>query len=147
MQVYGRASAAPACHYSKAGCDTGREIRRTTGGPPAGVDLRKRRVVTQLGCVVSGVPEADHCVRLRTFLALNDVELDLIALFQSLVSVQLDGGIVNEYVRPVIASYESVALGVVKPLDLPFVLSHRLLLSCIVREVAASVLTGERPPL
>jgi hypothetical protein len=26
-------------------------------------------------------------------------------------------------------------------------LSHRLLLSCIVREVAASVLTGERPPL
>ena len=148
MQIYGRASAGPACHYSKAGCDTGREIRRTTGGPPAGVDLRKRRVVTQLGCVVSGgVPEADYCVRLGTFLALNDVELDLIALFQSLVSVQLDGGIVNEYIRPVIASNESVALGVVEPLDLPFVLSHRLLLSCIVRRVAVSVLTGERLPL
>ena len=40
---------------------------------------------------MSGVPEADYCVRLGTFLALNDVELDLIALFQSLVSVQLDG--------------------------------------------------------
>jgi hypothetical protein len=45
---------------------------------------------------------------------------------------------VNEYIRPIVASNESVAFGVVKPLDLPFELSHRLLLSCIEREVAAS---------
>jgi hypothetical protein len=35
----------------------------------------------------------------------------------------------DEYIRPVFTSDESVALGVVEPLDLPFVLSHRLLLS------------------
>jgi hypothetical protein len=35
---------------------------------------------------------------------------------------------VDEYIRPVFASDESVALGVVEPLDLTFVLSsHRLL--------------------
>jgi len=103
------------------------------------VDWRKRPVLIRLGCVVSGcVPEADYGVRLGALLALNDVELNLIALFQSLVPVELDGGIVNEYIRPVIASNESVALGVVKPLDLPFELSHRLLLSCIEREVAVS---------
>ena len=33
----------------------------------------------------------------------------------------------DKYVRPVFASYESVALGVVKPLNLTFVLSHWLL--------------------
>jgi hypothetical protein len=37
----------------------------------------------------------------------------------------------NENIRPVIASDESVALGIVKPLDLPFVLSHRLPLSLL----------------
>jgi hypothetical protein len=57
---------------------------------------------------------------------LNDVELHVIALFQSFVSIQLNCGVVNEYVWPVFTPDESVALGVVKPLDLSFVLSHRL---------------------
>ena len=75
------------------------------------------------------VSKTDNCIRLRTFLTLNDVELNVIALFQRFVSVQLDRRVVDEYIRPVFTSDESVALGVVEPLDLPFVLSHRLLLS------------------
>ena len=39
----------------------------------------------------------------------------------------------NENIRPVFASDESIALGVVEPLDLPFVLGHRLLLSLVLR--------------
>ena len=81
-----------------------------------------------LGCVVGGgVLEADYTVRLRTFLTLDDIELDLIAFFQCLIAVQLYRRIVDEHIRPVIASDESVSLGVVEPLDLAFVLSHRLL--------------------
>jgi hypothetical protein len=84
-----------------------------------------------LGCAVGGggILEAEYPVCLRTFLALDDVELNIIALFQRLVAIQLNRGIVNEYIRPIVAPDESIAFGVVKPLDLPFVLSHRLLLS------------------
>ena len=76
---------------------------------------------------MSSVPEANHSICLGAFLALDDVELDLIAFFERFVSVQLNRRVMDKYVRPVFASDESVALGVVKPLDLTFVLSHRLL--------------------
>ena len=78
---------------------------------------------------MGGILEADHRVSLGTLLALNNVELDLISLFQRLVSVLLNRGVVNEYIRAVVASDEPISLGVVEPLDLPFVLSHVVLLS------------------
>jgi hypothetical protein len=74
------------------------------------------------------IPKADNCIRLRALLALNDVELDLVAFLERFVSIQLDCRVVDEYIWPVFASDESVALGVVKPLDLPFVLSHSFFL-------------------
>jgi hypothetical protein len=77
---------------------------------------------------------------------LDDVELDVIALFQRFVSIQLNRRVVNEYIRPVFTSDESVALGVVKPLDLPFVLSHRLLLSSC-SSFGDSVCEGNRAPI
>jgi len=77
--------------------------------------------------VGSGFPEPKNCVGLGPFLALDDVEFDVIALFQGFVAVQLNCRVVDEDIGTVIASDESVALGVVKPLDLAFVLSHRLL--------------------
>jgi hypothetical protein len=83
-----------------------------------------------LSCVVgSCLFETEDRIRLRAFLALDDVELHVVALFQSLIAIQLNCGIVNEDIRPVVAANESVPLGVVKPLDLTFELSHRLLLS------------------
>ena len=92
------------------------------------VVLERPAVRAGLGCAVGGaVPEANNSIRLGTFLPFDDVKLDLVAFFERFVSVQLNCRIVDEYIRPVFASDESIALGVVKPLDLPFVLSHRLL--------------------
>ncbi len=89
---------------------------------------KRHRVFGLLSCVVCCcVSLPDDRVRLRTFRPLDDVELDVIALFQSLVTIQLDCRVVNENIWPVFTSDESVALGVVKPLDLAFVLSHRVL--------------------
>ncbi len=39
---------------------------------------------------MGGVLEANHRIRLRTFLTLDDIELYFIALFQCFVSVQLN---------------------------------------------------------
>jgi hypothetical protein len=78
------------------------------------------------GCV----SQPDHCIRLRTFLTLNDVEFNIIAFFQGFVAIQLYCRVVNEDIWPVVASDESVALGVVKPLHFAFVLSHKDYLSC-----------------
>jgi hypothetical protein len=75
---------------------------------------------------MGGVPEPDDRIGLRTLLALDDVKLYVIALFQSFVPIQLDCRVVDEYVWPVFTPDESVAFGVVEPLDLSFVLSHRL---------------------
>jgi hypothetical protein len=73
------------------------------------------------------IPIADDAIRLRAFLAFNNIELDFIAFFERFVPIQLNRRVVDEYIRPVFASDESVALGVVEPLDLSLVLSHRFL--------------------
>jgi len=48
------------------------------------------RSYTLSGCAMGAVLVADYGIRLGTFLAFNDIELDLIALFEGLVSIQLD---------------------------------------------------------
>jgi len=80
---------------------------------------------------MGSISEANHSIRLRSLLALYDIELDFVAFLQRFVSVQLNRGVVNEYIWPVFASDESVALGVVKPLHFPFVLSHKFLPSLL----------------
>jgi hypothetical protein len=85
------------------------------------------RLYALLGSAVGAVPKANYGIRLRSLLALNNIELDLIALFERFVPVQLNCGVMNEYIWPVFTSDESVALGVVKPLHLTLVLSHRFL--------------------
>ena len=70
-------------------------------------------------------PQANDSVGLWTLLTLNDVEFDVIALFQGFVPIQLNRRVVDEYVGPVFTSDESVAFGVIEPLDFSFVLSHR----------------------
>ena len=75
---------------------------------------------------MGGVPEPEYSIGLWTLLTLDDVKLNIIALFQSFVPIQLNCRIVDEYVWPVFTPDESVALGVVEPLNLTFVLSHRL---------------------
>jgi len=74
-----------------------------------------------------GIAETNNRIRLGAFLALDDIELNVIALFQRFISVQLNRGIMDEYIWPVFTPNEAVALGVVEPLDLSLVLSHRYL--------------------
>jgi len=72
-------------------------------------------------------PKANHGVCLWPFLTFDYVELDLVAFFERFVSIQLNCRVVDEYIRPVFTSDESVALGVVEPLNLSLVLSHSFL--------------------
>ena len=76
------------------------------------------------------IPQANDGIGLRSFLALNDVELHVIALLQGFEALQLYRRVVNEDNWPVVTSDESVALGVIEPLHLAFELSHRDCLSC-----------------
>ena len=77
------------------------------------------RVVTVL--------ETGHCIRLWAFLPVDDVELDFVTFFERFVPLRLNRRVMYEYIWPVFPSNESKAFGVVKPLDLSFVLSHTLL--------------------
>jgi len=60
-------------------------------------------------------------------LSLHDIELDFVTLLQAFVTVNLNGAVMNEDIRSVISSDETVSLCVVKPLDLALMLSHELL--------------------
>jgi hypothetical protein len=55
---------------------------------------------------------------LRTFRTVNDLEFDRLTLFQGPEAVATDRGIMDEYVAAALPFNETVALGVVEPLDL-----------------------------
>jgi hypothetical protein len=65
-------------------------------------------------------------IGLRTFLTIDDVEFNLVSLFQRLVSIYLNGGVMYENIRSVFTTDEAETFGVVEPLDRAFVLSHRI---------------------
>jgi hypothetical protein len=79
------------------------------------------------GCPVVSVLEASHCIRLLAFLPLDNVELDFVTFVERFIPVRLNRRVVDEYIWRVIPSDESIAFGVVKPLNYSFVLSHTLL--------------------
>jgi len=93
-----------------------------------------------------GISLPNYRIRLRALLPLDDVEFHIIALFQSFVAIQLNCRVVNENIWPVVASDESVALGVVEPLHFAFELSHRGCLSCHLRGFVSDCF-GETPTL
>ena len=73
-------------------------------------------------CFMIHFLEARDLVSLRTLGPLNDVELDLIALFEALVALALDRTVMNEDIRSAFAAEEAVALCVVEPLYGAFIL-------------------------
>src|SRR5216684_6932445 len=66
--------------------------------------------------------------RLGSFLALGDVELDLLPFFQAAVAAAGDRADVDEHVRASLDRDEAVALAAVEPLH--SALRHRDLLGC-----------------
>src|ERR1035441_2255251 len=78
-----------------------------------------------LGCRRGGgIFRPNHSVGLRTFLSIDDIELDFVAFLQGLVTIYLDGRIVNEYIRSILSANKAKTLGVIEPLDCAFVLSQ-----------------------
>lgn len=73
---------------------------------------------------------ADDLISLRTFFALDDIELYRVAFLKGLVSIRLDGAVVNKDVSATIAAEKAVTLGVVKPLHCACVLRHGIFTSC-----------------
>jgi hypothetical protein len=61
---------------------------------------------------------------LRTFLTLRNLELDLVAFLQALVTLRRNRAVVHEHVRAIRASDEAVALGVIEPLHRSFQTFH-----------------------
>jgi hypothetical protein len=67
---------------------------------------------------------ANYLISLRALLSLNNVKFYFVAFFQTFVPIDLDGAVVHENVRSIIASDKTVAFCVVEPFDLAFVLRH-----------------------
>ena len=68
--------------------------------------------------------QADDAVRLRALVALDDVELDFLILFEAFVAFLLDRPIVDEDVWSALAAEEAEALRVVEPLYPSAILRH-----------------------
>lgn len=96
---------------------------------------------------MGGIAMASDRVRLRALLALDNIELNFIALFERFVAVQLDRRVVNKYIRSVFTPDESIALGVIEPLHFALVLSHRVLPFLHHIEVCDGRHSRERRPL
>jgi hypothetical protein len=65
-----------------------------------------------------------YALRLRAFLSLNDFEFNIIALLEALVSLRLDGTIVDEHIRAVIPADKAEALCVIEPFHFAFNSRH-----------------------
>ena len=96
---------------------------RANGGS---LQLRHRRSLRGAASFLrlSYFPDASYRICLRPLLPLDDIKLDLIALFQTLVAVELNRAVVNKYIGSVVPTDETVTLSVVEPLDFAFILSH-----------------------
>jgi hypothetical protein len=91
------------------------DVRFLTGreqGPP----------IESLG--LSRFLRSHNAFRLWTLLALDNVELHIVTFFQAFVPIQLDGAVVNKYIRPIFSADETVSLGIVEPLHFSDILSH-----------------------
>jgi hypothetical protein len=94
------------------------------------VPTSRRRLVGRLG---HHLFEAGDLIGLRAFGALDDVELDFVSFFETLVAFALDGAVVNEHVGTPVTAEKTVSLCVVEPLYGAFVLCQlsQLLLASI----------------
>src|SRR6187549_1269138 len=79
---------------------------------------RKPEAVSGVAYASRGDLHLHHVFRLWTFWSLRHFELNLLTLFERLEAVALNGAIVNKDVRGAWLFDKTIALRVVKPLDL-----------------------------
>ncbi len=72
----------------------------------------------------SGSGELGYVGCLRPFLALDDLELNLVAFLQTFIAVAGDRAVMDEYIRSFVAAQEPVSLRVVEPLHRAFQSFH-----------------------
>jgi hypothetical protein len=80
-----------------------------------------------------------NTIGLRTLVALDDLEMHLVAFFERLVPVPLNGAVVNEYIRPVIPAEKAVPLGIIEPAHDTMKLSH------VIYPLASGLITYGNP--
>ena len=73
-------------------------------------------------CFVTDFLKARDLVSLWSLRPLDDVELNLVALFEALIAFALNGAVMNEDVSAAFAAEKPVALSVVKPFYGAFIL-------------------------
>jgi hypothetical protein len=66
----------------------------------------------------------DYGIRLGTLLALNDLELNLIAFLKTLVALRLYGAVMDEHIGSALLADESKAFRVIEPLNCSLNTSH-----------------------
>lgn len=76
------------------------------------------------GVAFHGLIHPHHLVGLRPFISLHHVELHLLAFLQTLISLGLDGAVVDEHVGPFVTANKAKSFGVVEPLHDSLELTH-----------------------
>src|SRR5690606_6706390 len=113
--VVGRGRALPRVSGTAAGSIAGRNRGETCAGPQRHSSLRPGAVLRRAGD--RSKAHADHVLRSRPLLALDEVELHPLALAQRLEALTQDRGVVHEAVPvSILRLDESKALAVVEPL-------------------------------
>jgi hypothetical protein len=74
--------------------------------------------------LVTNFFETRDLIGLGALTPLDDVEFNLIALFQAFIAFPLNGAVVDEDVRPAITAEEAVTFCVVEPLYGALILCH-----------------------
>src|SRR5579862_7048916 len=80
----------------------------------------ERRVIR----ILYGLCRLDYVCSLRAFLAFGDLELNLIAFLQTLVSLGSNRAVVNKDVRPIRTTDKAVYLRIIEPLNGSFQSFH-----------------------
>jgi len=70
----------------------------------------------------------NHILRLWAFLAISDVELNLLTIGQSFEAIALDGAEMNEHIGAIFTLDKAESLGFVKPFNSTFCLRHNVYL-------------------
>ncbi len=73
--------------------------------------------IAPFGSYCYAILKSGYCLRCRTFLPLNKLEFDFLALRKGVKSFALNGAVVDKYVCPVSAFDETKAFSIVEPFD------------------------------